>query len=69
MAELEDTKGKDCALRVAGAIFLVISLLQLSRVFLRFRISLENTEIPIFVSAIAFVVALVLALWMFRSAR
>jgi len=60
---------KTNALRVAGAVFLLISLLQLSRVIFKFRVLVASYEVPLGASAIAFVVALALAIWMFRSAR
>ena len=60
---------KDTALKTAGVIFLVMSLLQLSRLIFRFNVSLEGHEIPVFVNAIAFPVMLILSLWMFRAAK
>ena len=60
---------KNTALKTAGTIFIAISLLQLSRVILRFHVYFESYEIPVFVNGIAFGIMLLLALWMFRAAR
>ncbi len=61
---------KDVALKTGGTGFFLISLAQLSRVILRFRVVFgENTQIPVWVNAVAFVVTLGLAVWMFRASR
>ena len=60
---------KNTALKAAGTIFLVMSLLQLSRVILRFHVTFENHDVPVFVSGIAFVVLMTLSIWMFLAAR
>ncbi len=60
---------KNKALKTAGTIFLVISLVQLSRVIFRFHVYFEQYEIPVAANAVAFVIFAGLALWMFRSAR
>lgn len=60
---------KNTALKVAGTVFLVISLLHLSRVILRFSAVVEGHEIPFFANAVAFVTMLALAIWMFRASK
>ena len=60
---------KNTALKTAGTIFLVVSLLQLSRVILRFHVYFESYELPVMINGIAFVVMLALSFWMFLAAR
>lgn len=60
---------KNIALKVGGTVFLLISVLQLSRVLFKLHVLVGSYEVPLVASAVAFVVALSLAIWMFRSAR
>lgn len=60
---------KDRALKVAGSIFLVIGLLQLTRFLLRVRVVAAGYEVPVVASAIAAAVLFALAAWMFQAAR
>ncbi|GEM_PF-2290686 len=61
---------KNGALKTAGLVFLLIALAQLSRVIFRFRVIFgENTPVPIWLNAVAFVAMLALAVWMFRASR
>ena len=60
---------KDRALRVAGIVFLVLGLLQFSRVLLRVPVIAAGHEIPLALSVVAAAVMLGLSVWMFRAAR
>jgi len=57
------------ALRVAGTIFLLMSLAQLTRFIFKVTVMANNIVIPVWLSAVAFIVLLPLSLWMFRSSR
>ena len=60
---------KERALRVAGIVFLVLGLLQLSRVLLRVPVVAAGHEVPLALSAVAAPVMLALVAWMFRATR
>ena len=60
---------KERALRVAGIVFLVLGLVQLSRVLLMVPVLAAVHEGTIALSVVASAVMLGLAVWMFRAAR
>lgn len=60
---------KNTALRTAGTIFLVISLVHLFRAILGVSLSIHGHEVPTFISVIVFVVLLQFSIWMFRAAN
>ncbi|MBP7056437.1 MAG: hypothetical protein KBB52_06270 [Candidatus Omnitrophica bacterium] len=60
---------KNIALIVAGMIFLVVSLVHLSRLVLRVEVKVGNFTVPVWLSIICILGPLGLALWMFASAR
>ena len=57
------------ALKVAGFVFLTVSILQLLRVLFKVKVTANNFVVPVWLSVIASVVALLLALFMFAAAR
>ena len=62
-------KDKDMALRVAGVIFLLVAIMHLLRLLLRVQISVAGIHLRLYVSLIGFVVALLLAIWMFAACK
>lgn len=57
------------ALRTAGWIFLGVALMHAARVLLRVRVTVQDFTIPQNFSIVAIVVLIVLAGWMFYSAK
>lgn len=53
-------------LRVAGGIFGVMSLLQLTRLLFRWKIVIAGLHLPLWLSAIACVILAALSLWLWR---
>jgi hypothetical protein len=53
----------------AALVFGLISLMQLLRLVLRWQITLNGATVPIWLSGIAFVLAAVLAVLLWRDAR
>jgi hypothetical protein len=60
---------KNVALYIASSIFLLVSIVQLARYFLKMVVMIGTHHIPVEVSLYAGGVAFVLALWMFIAAR
>ncbi len=60
---------KNKALRVAGAVFALVALTHLSRLFLKFGIIIGRHEVPLWANAVGFLIASALSWWMFRAAR
>ncbi|PYJ09224.1 MAG: hypothetical protein DMF06_10650 [Verrucomicrobia bacterium] len=56
-------------LKVASFIFGLISLLQLLRFLMRVEISVAGNQLPLWPSAVAFVVLGALSLWLWKLAR
>lgn len=54
---------------ISGSLFTLIALAQLARVLLRIPAQVGSFSVPIWFSFVAFVVAGVLAVWAFRSAK
>ena len=55
------------ALMIAGAIFLLVGFLHLLRLLFRVKVMVGKFMIPVWFSAIGFLILLLLSLWMFRS--
>lgn len=53
---------------VSGVFFTVLSIAQLTRTLLRWPARIDGVNIPVWVSAVAFLVTGALAVWAFRSA-
>jgi len=60
---------KDTALKVAGVIFLLVSIMHLLRVMLKFEVIIAGFTAPIWFSIFGFIFSLLLALWMFKSIK
>ena len=59
---------KNIALKVAGAIFLVVALLHLLRVIFSIEVIVAGFIAPMWLSMFGFIFALALALWMLKTA-
>ncbi|OGQ04877.1 MAG: hypothetical protein A3F82_10125 [Deltaproteobacteria bacterium RIFCSPLOWO2_12_FULL_44_12] len=57
------------ALRVAGLVFSVVSLLHLARLVLKFPVMVGSHYIPLRLNGVGFAVASILALWMFSASK
>jgi len=57
---------KDTALKVAGTIFLVVSIAHLLRIFMKFEVVMAGCVVPMWFSVLGFIFPLLLSLWMFR---
>lgn len=55
-------------LKVASAIFFILAILHLGRVFLGISFTVADWTVPHSVSILIFVVGLMLSLWMFKGA-
>ena len=55
------------ALQVAGVVFGLVALLHLSRFLLHFDLMIGMTLVPVWVNGVGFVVASLLAFWMFKA--
>ena len=55
------------ALMVAGTVFGLVSLLQLTRLFLKAEVTFSGKVVPMWASVVGFVVAFSLATWMFMA--
>ena len=60
---------KNIALKVTGAIFLLMALLHLLRVIFSIEVVVAGFTAPIWLSIFGFIFALALALWMFKTAK
>jgi hypothetical protein len=56
-------------LKVAGAIFGLVALMQLLRLLTGVEVEVAGHSIPLWPNAIAFVIAAGLSFWMFKLAR
>lgn len=57
------------ALRLAGVIFLLVSLAHLLRLVFRVEVTVGAFTCPLWISAVGAAVLFVLALWMFKASR
>lgn len=60
---------KDTALKVAGVIFLLVSIMHLLRVILKPEAMVAGFILPIWFSILGFIFTLLLSLWMFKSIK
>lgn len=60
---------KDTALRVAGGIFLIVAAMHLLRLLFKAQIMISGFHIRLLFSLIAFVVSLLLGIWMLVAAN
>jgi len=57
------------ALKAAGIVFLLVSVLHLLRVLLKFELIIAGYSVPVWLNLVGFVLSLLLSLWMFKSAK
>ena len=62
-------KDKNMALRVAGAVFLLVAIMHLLRLLLKVQVSVGDINVRLSLSLIGFVAALLLAIWMFTASK
>jgi hypothetical protein len=55
--------------QVSGALFVVLAAAQLTRTLMRWPVHVADVAIPLWASGFAFIIASVLAVWAFRTAR
>jgi hypothetical protein len=60
---------KSTALKVAGVLFLLVTILHVVRIFFRTVILVGGTEIPIIASIVGALISLASAGWMFFAAK
>jgi hypothetical protein len=60
---------KNLGLRVATAIFGLVALVHLLRLFLGFQVVIGSWSVPLWVSGVAAIAAGALAVWLFRLSR
>lgn len=60
---------KNTALKTAGVIFLLVSILHLLRVIFKVEVTIGGSPVSLWVSLAGFAVALLLSIWMFKSAK
>jgi hypothetical protein len=56
------------ALKTAGAIFFLVALAHTARLCAKTPLSIGSADVPVWTSAAAAIVSLVLAFWMFKAA-
>lgn len=57
------------ALKVAGAVFLLVALLHLSRLAFKFNLIIGDSIVPVWINGAGFLVALGLSFWMFKAEK
>lgn len=62
-------QNKGLALKVAGTVFLVVAIMHLLRVIFKVQVDIAGTNVCLSLSLVAFVVALILAIWMFTASK
>ena len=55
--------------QISGTFFCLLALVQLTRTVLRWPVQVDGVGIPVWASALAFLIASMFALWAFRSAQ
>jgi len=60
---------KNTALKVAGVIFLLVSIIHFLRVILKIEVIIAGYTLPIWFSILGFIFPLLLSLWMFKSLK
>jgi hypothetical protein len=56
-------------IRASGIVFTLMSLGQLTRLLFRWPVHVASFRVPLWISAVAFLVVGSMAVWAFRSAR
>jgi type VI protein secretion system component VasK len=62
-------ENKNMALKVSGFIFLMVAIMHLLRLFLKVQVHVGSHHVRLLVSLVGFVVALLLAIWMFAASK
>ena len=62
-------KEKNMALKVAGLVFLLVAIMHLLRLLLKVQVFVGDINVRLYLSFIGFVVALLLAIWMFAASK
>lgn len=60
---------KNIPLIVAGTVFSIVAIGHISRLLLKFNIVIANYNVPLKANAIGLIIAVVLAVWMFKAAK
>jgi hypothetical protein len=60
---------KDAALFVAGIIFFVVGLMHVARLYFKVDVKVCELPVPLWTSIYGFVVAFILAFWMFTAVQ
>lgn len=60
---------KDLPLIVAGIIFSIVAIVHLTRLFLKFGLIIAGYPVPLSFNGVGFVIAAILAIWMFKASR
>lgn len=60
---------KNIALKVAGIIFFLVSIMHLLRFLFKVEVVIAGFTVPLFCSLFGFTFALLLSLWMFKSLK
>ena len=60
---------KNAALIAAGVVFVLVSLLHLTRLITKFELTVARKPIPLWFNVIGFIISGFLAFWMFAAAR
>ncbi len=60
---------KNPALKVAGVIFFCVSIMHLLRLILKIDVAVAGIVLPRGISAVGFIVPLLLSIWMFQSSK
>lgn len=56
---------KDLVLKICAMIFLLVGLLHLLRLILKINVVIGSTPVPLWMSAVGFVVPFLLSIWIF----
>lgn len=57
------------AFKIVGAVFLIMALAHLLRLFFRTEIIVGGWAVPLWFSVVAFIVTLLLAIWILKSIK
>jgi len=66
---MSPTRQNNLALKAAGTIFLLVSVMHLLRVLLKFELIVAGYSVPAWFNLVGFVFSLLLSSWMFKSAK
>jgi hypothetical protein len=68
-AKDKEEKMKDIALKTAGVIFLLVSILHLLRIILKVEVIVGGLTLPLWTSIAGFLLGILLALWFFSALK